>query len=97
MSPQSAGLKLDVRATSVSNVRELNEERTDMVSKQCNFQGLKGIKQLARVGPYLVIANRKLYEIGESRRYVLIHTTQSLVNSIHSSQDAAVMFAQKQN
>ena len=68
-----------------------------MVSKQCNFQGLRGIKQLTTVGPYQVIANRKLYEIGESRRYVLIHTTQSLVNSIHSSQDAAVMFAQKQN
>ena len=68
-----------------------------MVSKQCNFQGLRGIKQLTTVGPYQVIAYRKLYEIGESKRYALIHTTQSLVNSIHSSQDAAVMFAQKQN
>ena len=66
-----------------------------MYSEKCKLQGRKGIKQLDRVGPYLVIANRRLHETGESRRYVLINETELWVHSIHGSQHAAVVFAQK--
>ena len=66
-----------------------------MYSEKCRLQGRSGIKHLDRVGPYLVIANRWLYETGESRRYVLINETASQVHSIHGSQYAAVVFAQK--
>jgi hypothetical protein len=68
-----------------------------MFSEKCKLQGLNGIKQLDRVGPFLVIANRRRYETGGSRRYTLIHEAKLQVHSIHGSQHAAVIFAQKQN
>jgi hypothetical protein len=76
---------------------EEHEEQPPMVSKKCNLQGRIGIKQLDRVGPYLVITNRWLYETGESRRYALVNEAERWVHSIHASQYAAVQFAQKQS
>lgn len=66
-----------------------------MFSEKCKLQGLNGIKQLDRVGPYLVITNRWRYETGESSRYTLVNETELRVHSIHGSQHAAVVFAQK--
>lgn len=66
-----------------------------MIGEKCKLRGLDGIKQLDRVGPYLVITNRYRYETGESRRYVLINLAELWVHSIHGSQRAAVVFAQK--
>jgi hypothetical protein len=73
------------------------EERMHMFSEKCKLQGRNGIKQLARVGPYLVITNRRLYEIGESRRYTLVNEAELSVHSIHGSRYAAIEFAQKHN
>jgi len=66
-----------------------------MFSEKCRVQGLKGIKQLDRVGPYIVITNRRLYETGDSHRYALINEAELCVHSIHSSKRAAVTSAQK--
>ncbi len=66
-----------------------------MFSDKCKLQGLNGIKQLDRVGPYLVITNRWLYETGESRRYTLVNEGERWVHSVHGSVLAAVVFAQK--
>ncbi len=66
-----------------------------MFSEKCKVRGLKGIKQLGRVGPYIVITNRRLYETGASHRYVLINEAELSVHSIHSSKRAAVTFAQQ--
>lgn len=66
-----------------------------MFSEKCKLQGLSGIKQLDRVGPYLVITNRSLYEAGGSHRYTLINVAGLWVHSIHGSQRAAVVFAVK--
>jgi hypothetical protein len=66
-----------------------------MFSEKCTLQGRNGIKQLDRVGHYLVIANRRLYETGESRRYALVDEARQNVHSVHGSQHAAVVFAQK--
>ncbi len=66
-----------------------------MVSQKCKLQGRNGIQQLDRVGSYLVITNRRLHEIGESRRYTLVNEVERWVHSIHGSQRAAVVFAQK--
>ena len=66
-----------------------------MFSEKCKLQGLNGIQQLDRVGPYLVITNRWRYETGESSRYTLINEAKLWVHSIHGSQHAAVVFAQK--
>lgn len=67
-----------------------------MFSDKCKLQGLNGIKQLARIGPYLVITNRRLYETGVSSRYALVNEAKLQVHSIHGSQQAAVTFAHKQ-
>jgi hypothetical protein len=66
-----------------------------MFSEKCKLQGLKGIKQLDRFGSYLVIANRRLFETGDSSRYALINETELWVDSIHGSQDAALSVAQR--
>ena len=66
-----------------------------MFSEKCKLHGLNGIKQLARVGNYLVIANKWLYETGTSRRYALVNEVEQSVHSVHGSQRAAVVFAQK--
>jgi len=68
-----------------------------MFSEKCTLQGRNGIKRLDRVGPYLVITNGRLYEIGTSRRYALVNEAELWVHSIHGSQHAAVVFAQKHN
>jgi hypothetical protein len=66
-----------------------------MFSEKCQLQGRSGIKRLDRVGPFLVITNGRLHEIGASRRYALVNETELWVDSIHGSQHAAVVFAQK--
>jgi hypothetical protein len=66
-----------------------------MFSEKCKLQGLKGIKQLDRFGAYLVIANRRLFETGDSSRYTLVNEKELWVDSIHSIQDAALTLAQK--
>ena len=68
-----------------------------MFSDKCTLKDRSGIKELDRVGPYLVITNRWLYEIGKSRRYALVNETERWVDSIHGSQYAALVFARKQN
>ncbi len=66
-----------------------------MFSEKCTLQGRNGIKQLDRVGSLLVIVNRQLHETGESRRYALVDEAKRYVHSVHGSQRAAVVFAQK--
>lgn len=68
-----------------------------MFSEKCKLQGRNGIKQLDRVGPYLVITNRRLHDSGASRRYTLVNEAELSVHSIHGSQYAATVFAQKRN
>jgi len=66
-----------------------------MLSRKCQLQGRDGIKQLDRVGEFLVITNRQLYKTGASRRFTLVNEAELRVHSIHGSQYAAVVFAQK--
>jgi hypothetical protein len=68
-----------------------------MFSNKYILKNRPGIKFLDRVGPYLVITNKLLFEIGESRRYALVNETERVIDSIYSSQNAAVVFAHKQN
>lgn len=66
-----------------------------MFSEKCKLQGRGGIKHLDRVGPFLVITNGRLHEIGASRRFTLVNEAELWVHSIHGSQRAAVVFAEK--
>ena len=76
-------------------VEEFRNENPMPGSKTCRLNGLTGIKHLDRVGIYLVIANKSLYDSGTSHRYTLINETERSVHSVHGSQHAAVVFAQK--
>lgn len=66
-----------------------------MLSDKCNLRGLSGIMQLDHVGPYVIITNRLLHEIGASHRYTLINEIDLWVRSIHKTQSAAVLSAQQ--
>jgi hypothetical protein len=66
-----------------------------MFSEKCKLHGLSGIKHLDRVGNYLVITNKWLYETGTSHRYTLVNEVEQSVHSVHGSQRAAVVFARK--
>lgn len=68
-----------------------------MFSEKCKLQGLKGIKQLDRIGHYLIITNRWRHESGGSSRYALINESKLCVQSIHVSQQDAIVFARQQN
>ena len=68
-----------------------------MFSEKCNLQGLDGIKQLDRVGPYLIVTNRRRYEAGGSSRYALVNEAELWVHSIYGSQHDAMVFAQEQS
>ena len=70
-------------------------EQPPMFSEKCNLHGVNGIKHLDRVGNYLVIANKWLYETGISHRYALVNEAERSVHSVHGSQHAAVVFARK--
>jgi hypothetical protein len=61
-----------------------------MLSDKCNLQGLSGITQLDRIGPYVIITNRWLHALGEASRYTLINEVNLWVRSIHRTQSAAV-------
>jgi hypothetical protein len=66
-----------------------------MLREKCKLQGRTGIKQLDRVGPFVVITNRWRHDSGESRRYTLINEAELSVHSVHGSQHAAVKFAER--
>jgi hypothetical protein len=65
-----------------------------MLSDKCNLQGLSGITRLDHVGPYVIVTNRLLHEVGESSRYALINEVNLWVRSFYSTQGAAVLSAQ---
>lgn len=66
-----------------------------MYSEKCSLQNKAGIKRLEQVGAFLVIANKWLYETGKSRRFALVNEMEKFVHSVHGSQRAAVVYAQK--
>ncbi len=66
-----------------------------MFSEKLRLQNKPGIIRLDQVGAFLVIANRKLYETGKPRRFALVNELERYVHSVHGSQRAAVVFAQK--
>jgi hypothetical protein len=70
------------------------KEPMSMFSEKCQLQDRDGIKELDRVGVYLVIANRQLYETGAARRYALVNEEKHFVHSVHDSQRAALVAQQ---
>jgi len=71
------------------------KELKTMFTEKYKIQYMNGIKQLERVGVYLVIANRWFYETGEASRYGLVNGAELWLHIIQGSQYAAVVFAQK--
>jgi hypothetical protein len=66
-----------------------------MFSEKLRLQDQSGIQRLEQVGAFLVIANKQLYETGKSRRFTLVNELEQYVHSVHGSQRAAVVYAQK--
>ena len=66
-----------------------------MFSDKCELHNLSGIERLDRVGDFLVIANKWLYDEGKPRKFTLVDAKWNRVHSVHGSQYAAVVYAQK--
>jgi hypothetical protein len=66
-----------------------------MFSDKLRLQNQSGIQRLEQVGAFLVIANKQLYEMGKPRKFTLVNETEKYVHSVHGSQRAAVVYAQK--
>lgn len=54
-----------------------------------------GVKRLEQVGPYAVIANRKLYNDGKSTRFAVINTRNKFVDSVHSDYLKALSYTHR--
>ncbi len=64
-------------------------------SEQCRVQGRAGIKRLDKIGTYLVITNRTLFDEGASHRFTVVNELEKWVDSVHGSHRAALKRAQK--
>lgn len=62
---------------------------------QCVVEGKPGLTWLDRRGPYVVIANKVLYERGNTSRFAVVHMTNCFVDSVYSSRQAATRYLQK--
>jgi hypothetical protein len=60
-----------------------------MYSDKCDLRGKTGIQRLERVGPYSVIANRKLHAQGRSHRFTVVNERDAWVDSVHPTVDRA--------
>ena len=54
-----------------------------------------GIIRLDEIGAYVVIANKKLYELGRAGRFAVANAREHWVDSVHLSRDEALSFTQK--
>ena len=66
-----------------------------MFSEKLRLQNQSGIQRLEQIGVFLVITNKQLYETGKPRKFTLVNEIEKYVHSVHGSQRAAVVFAQK--
>jgi hypothetical protein len=66
-----------------------------MFSNKCTLHNRSGIEQLDRIGDLLVITNKWLYDELKPRKFVLVDENKNHVHSVHGSQYAAVVYAQK--
>ena len=93
--PEPSNFRKSQQSLELATLSGHAKEQQFMFSETCKLQGLDGIKHLDRVGPYLIITNRSLYENSEANRYALINEAELWVHSVHGSQHAAIVFAQK--
>ncbi len=63
-----------------------------MYTDRCVLEGKTGIAWLDVKEPYAVIANKTLYERGDTARFAVVHTSVCFVDSIHSSRKAAAAY-----
>ena len=54
-----------------------------------------GIIRLDAVGPYVVIANKTLYELGRAGRFAVANDQEHWVDSVHFTRAAALSLTQK--
>ena len=66
-----------------------------MFSKKLRLENQPGIQRLEQIGAFLVIANKRLFETGKPRKFTLVNEIEKYVHSVHGSQRAAVVYAQK--
>ena len=66
-----------------------------MYADRCVLEGKRGIAWLGKKEPYAVIANKTLYERGDTSRFAVVNTSACFVDSVYDSQKAAVSYLRK--
>jgi hypothetical protein len=54
-----------------------------MFTTRCNLKDKRGVEELDHNGAYTVIANRVLYDHGRARKFAVINTVMSGVDSVY--------------
>ncbi len=66
-----------------------------MYTDRCVLEGKTGIAWLDQKEPYAVIANKTLYERGDTSRFAVVNTSACFVDSIFDSRKAAASYIRK--
>ena len=66
-----------------------------MYTDRCVLEGKTGIAWLDRQEPYAVIANKTLYERGDTSRFAVVNTSARFVDSVYGSRKAAESYLRK--
>ncbi len=68
-----------------------------MYRDRCVLEGKTGIAWLDTKEPYAVIANKTLYERGNTSRFAVVNTSACFVDSIHGTRKAAAAYLRKKS
>lgn len=66
-----------------------------MFSDHLTLQGKDGVKRLSQAGPYMVIANKQLYEQGKAGKFTVVNVPEAWVDSVHPSLNEAAARAHR--
>jgi hypothetical protein len=66
-----------------------------MYSDHLILRGKNGVKWLDQWGPYAVIVNRRLYELGRAGKYALVNIDKHWVDGVYRSRAHAVTKARR--
>jgi hypothetical protein len=60
-----------------------------MSAEKIRFKDKPGIEELTHGGPFAVIANRELYDLGKAHKFALVNIQESRLNSVYSDPEEA--------
>lgn len=60
-----------------------------MRTLECVLNNKPGVEELKRVGAFVVIANRQLYQNGKAQKFAVVNKRRSVLNQVFANHDKA--------